>query len=82
MGSVKIANLKITLCAEREMAITFVCNWENGRRVFVWQCVPGRHYGAQRRALPAFLVPATISKKIKIISKLVKIISEIVRIIL
>ena len=37
---------------------------------------------AQRRALPAFLVPATISKKIKIISKLVKIISEIVRIIL
>ena len=43
MGSVKIANGKITLCAERGKAITFVCNWKNGRRVFVWQCVPGRH---------------------------------------
>ena len=39
MGSVKIANGKITLCAEREMAITFVCNWENGRRVFM--CLKG-----------------------------------------
>ena len=37
---------------------------------------------ARRGALPAFFVPATISKKIKIISKPVKIISEIVRIIL
>ena len=37
---------------------------------------------ARRGALPAFFVPATISKEIKIISKLVKIISEIVRIIL
>ena len=33
-------------------------------------------------ALPAFFVPATISKVVKILSKLVKIISEIVRIIL
>ena len=32
--------------------------------------------------LPAFFVPATISKVVKILSKLVKIISEIVRIIL
>ena len=30
MGSVKVANGKITLCAEREMAITFVCDWGNG----------------------------------------------------
>ena len=37
---------------------------------------------ARRSALPAFFVPATISKEIKIISKLVKIISEIVKIIL
>ena len=29
--SVKIANGKITLCAESGKAITFVCNWENGR---------------------------------------------------
>ncbi|MGM9656712.1 MAG: hypothetical protein ACI3ZA_06050 [Alloprevotella sp.] len=27
MGSVKIANGKITLCAKRGKAITFVCNW-------------------------------------------------------
>ena len=33
-------------------------------------------------ALPAFVLPATISKVVKILSKLVKIISEIVRIIL
>ena len=37
---------------------------------------------ARRGALPAFFVPATISKVVKILSKLVKIISEIVRIIL
>ena len=37
---------------------------------------------ARRSALPAFLVPATISKVVKILSKHVKIISEIVRIIL
>ena len=30
MGSVKIANRKITLYAESEMAITFVCDWGNG----------------------------------------------------
>ena len=29
-GSVKIANGKITLCAENEKAITFVCDWVNG----------------------------------------------------
>ena len=28
--SVKIVNGKITLCAERGMAITFVCDWGNG----------------------------------------------------
>ena len=39
MGSVKIANGKITLCAESEMAITFVCNWENRRTVFM--CLKG-----------------------------------------
>ena len=32
-GSVKIANGKITLCAEREIAITFVCNWGRNARV-------------------------------------------------
>ena len=37
---------------------------------------------ARRGALPAFFVPATISKKIKIISNLVQIISVTVRIIL
>ena len=25
------------------------CDIQNKRRVFVWLCVPGRHYGAQRR---------------------------------
>ena len=39
MGSVKIANGKINLCAEREMAITFVYNWENRRTVFM--CLKG-----------------------------------------
>ena len=37
---------------------------------------------AQRGALPAFVLPATISKVVKILSKLVKIISEIVKIVL
>ena len=37
---------------------------------------------ARRGALPAFFVPATFSKNVKILSKHVKIISEIVRIIL
>ena len=37
---------------------------------------------ARRSALPAFLVPATISKVVKILSNLVKIISVIVKIIL
>ena len=37
---------------------------------------------ARRGALPAFVLPATISKVVKILSKHVKIISEIVRIIL
>ena len=37
---------------------------------------------ARRSAFPAFLVPANISKVVKILSKPVKIISEIVRIIL
>ena len=37
---------------------------------------------AQHSALPAFLVPATISKVMKILSKLMKIISVIVKIIL
>ena len=36
MGSVKIANGKITLCAENEKAITFVYNWENRRTVFMF----------------------------------------------
>ena len=36
----------------------------------------------RRSALPAFFVPATISKVVKILSKLVKIISVIVKIIL
>ena len=44
MGSVKIANGKITLCAENGKAITFVYNWENRRTAFVWLGVPGRHY--------------------------------------
>ena len=39
MGSVKIANGKITLCAENGKAITFVCNWGNGQRVFM--CLKG-----------------------------------------
>ena len=37
---------------------------------------------ARHGALPAFLVPATISKVVKILSKLVRIISLIVKIIL
>ena len=37
---------------------------------------------AAHSVLPAFVLPATISKLVKIISKPVKIISEIVRIIL
>ena len=37
---------------------------------------------ARRSALPAFVLPATFSKIVKIISKLVKIISVIVKIIL
>ncbi|MDY3732276.1 MAG: hypothetical protein SO001_04235, partial [Alloprevotella sp.] len=44
MGNVKIANGKITLCAENGKAITFVYNWENRRTAFVWLGVPGRHY--------------------------------------
>ena len=39
MGSVKIANGKITLCAENGKAITFVYNWGNGQRVFM--CLKG-----------------------------------------
>ena len=37
---------------------------------------------ARRGALPAFVLPATISKIVKILSKLVKIISVIVKIII
>ena len=37
---------------------------------------------ARHGALPAFFMPVTFSKVVKILSKLVKIISEIVRIIL
>ena len=37
---------------------------------------------ARRGALPAFVLPVTISKIVKIFSKLVKIISVIVKIIL
>ena len=37
---------------------------------------------ARRGALPAFFMPVTFSKVVKILSKPVKIISEIVRIIL
>ena len=37
---------------------------------------------ARRGALPAFFVPVTISKNVKIISKFVKNFSEIVKIIL
>ena len=37
---------------------------------------------ARRGALPAFFVPAIISKEIKILSKLVRIISELVKIII
>ena len=39
MGSVKIANGKITLCAENGKAITFVYNWENRRTVIM--CLEG-----------------------------------------
>ena len=37
---------------------------------------------ARRGVLPAFVLPATISKVVKILSKLVKIISELVKIII
>ena len=37
---------------------------------------------AAHSVLPAFVLPATISKLVKILSKLVKIISELVKIIL
>ena len=60
MGSVKIANGKINLCAENEKAITFVSNWGNGLRVFMclkgttsricmavrlWQCIKNQSFG-------------------------------------
>ena len=63
MGSVKIANGKITLCAERGKAITFVCNWENGRRVFVWLCVPGRQPSRQSLFTPLLHSAQLIDEK-------------------
>ena len=63
MGSVKIANGKITLCAERGKAITFVCNWENGRRLFVWLCVPGRQPSRQSLFTPLLHSAQLIDEK-------------------
>ena len=37
---VKIANGKSTFCAKRGKAITFVCDWGNGSKIYISLCVP------------------------------------------
>ena len=61
MGSVKIANGKITLCAENGKAITFVYNWENRRTVIM--CLEGTTSQDMYGSTPVAMYKETVLRR-------------------